>query len=124
MRHELPHCHRLTLARRNLEIEVSVDVLIEVDLPLLDLLHYRSPSGQLRNRSGPEQGPLGIDRYPLGDIGVAKPTRIKNLSVLDDNDDCARNVGGAQRVRQIAIEPSVEIRFIERGRRFGSCCRN
>src|SRR3546814_9733749 len=59
MRHDVAHRDRLALIGRNLEIEIGVDVLVEVDLARLDLLHHRGPVEQLRHRTGAEQRGCG-----------------------------------------------------------------
>ena len=77
--HEIAHSHRLTVARRNLEIQVLIDVSVEVDLPQLDLLHHGGPGDQFRHRPRPEQRELGIDRRAFAATSNSRsraPSRI------------------------------------------------
>ena len=56
MVHQLPHSDGDVPQAANPEIKIVVDVAIEVDVPLLDLLHHGFPCEQLRYRPEPEQG--------------------------------------------------------------------
>jgi hypothetical protein len=47
--HEVAHRDRFSFAPRNLKIEVLIHVSIEIDLALLDELHHRGPSEELRH---------------------------------------------------------------------------
>src|SRR5216684_5932918 len=44
--HDIAQRNRFGISRRNLEIDVVVDVAIQVEFPQLDLLHDRSPIEQ------------------------------------------------------------------------------
>ena len=68
--HEIAQGDGFAVARRNLEIQIAVDVCVEVELALLDQLHHRRPGEQLGNGSGPEKSALGIDRFAGRDVGV------------------------------------------------------
>jgi hypothetical protein len=107
--HQLPRRHRLAVARRNLEVEIGVDVGVQVDLAGLDLLHHRGPGEQLRDRAGPEQGLVGIDRRMLVAVGVAEAARRQDLAVLDHGDHRAGNVARAQGVGHVAVQPEVDV---------------
>src|SRR3546814_8446239 len=76
---------------RNLEIERGVDVLVEVELARLDLLHHRGPGKKLRHRTGAEQRCLGQDGRALGDIRIAITFLQHDLAAAHDDDDRARN---------------------------------
>ena len=83
MRHDVAHRDRLAVARRNLEIEVGVDVRVEVDLALLDQLHDRGPGEQLGHRAGAEQRGFGRYRRALFDVGKAdSPARVRTWPSL------------------------------------------
>ena len=109
MGHDLAQRDRLPLVRRNLEIEVGVDVLVEVELALFDLLHDRGPGDEFRHRSGAEQCPLGIDRRALVEVGIAKAARGQELAVLDHHHNGSGNVAAVQRERHIAVEPGIDV---------------
>ncbi len=70
--HQVAHRDRLAVQRRNLEVEVGVDVGVEVDLARLHLLHDRGPGEQLGDRAGPEQRQVGIDRLGRLEVGIAE----------------------------------------------------
>ena len=114
--HEIAHRDGLALARRNLEVEVLIDVRVEIDLPLLDLLHHGGPRHELRHRSRSEQCQLRIDRRTFGDVRVSIAPLGQDLSILDHGDDCAGDVARVQRIRQVAVEPGIDITAGQSGR--------
>ncbi len=114
VRHQLAHRHRAAVARRDLEVEIAVDVGVEVDLARLDLLHDRGPGEQLRHRARAEQRLLRIDRCSLVAIGVPEAAGRHDLPVGHHRDDGAGNVAAAQREGQVAVQPAVEIGLGER----------
>ncbi len=120
VRHEVTHGDRLAVgARRNLEVEVLVDVGVEVDLALFDQLHDRGPGEQLRDRARTEQRLVRVDGQLLLDVRVAEALLQQDLAVLDDHDDAAGDVAARERVGQEAVEPGFEVlaRELRRGGR-------
>ena len=82
---------------------------VEIDLARLDELHDRGPGDELRDRPGPEQRQLRIDRRALGDVGIAVAALREHLPVLDDRDRGAGDVAGVQRVGKITVEPGIDV---------------
>ena len=68
--HEIVQSDRGALARRDLEIEVGVNVRIEVEFALLDQLHHSRPGKQFGHRPWSEQGTFGVDRLALAYIRI------------------------------------------------------
>jgi hypothetical protein len=120
MLHQIAHGDRLAVARRDLEIEILVDVAVQVYFPLLHQLHDGGPGDQLGNRTGSEQGEFRIHRRVLFDIRVTVAALGQNFSVFHDGENGARDVAGVQRVRHVAIEPGVDILGGQRHRGGGS----
>ena len=109
--HQLAHRHRFAIALGNREIEILVHVRVQIDAPLFDLLHHRSPGHQFGNRSGPEQRAIGIDRGPALHIREAETPLGQDVPILDHDDHRARDIAIAQRVGHEAVEPGIEIGF-------------
>ena len=93
----------------NLKIEILIHITVEIDLALLDELHHGSPRDELRHRPRTEQSQFRVDRRALLDVRVAIAARRRDLSVLDDGSDRTRDVTGVQGIREIAVEPAVQI---------------
>ena len=104
--HDVPEGDRLRVRRGNLEVDVAIDVGVEIELPLLDELHYGRPGEELTRRADAKECALGIDRSTVGHIGVAITIGIEERAVLDDGDGRA----GDMFVAQIGSHDSVEER--------------
>ena len=109
--HEIAQGDGFAVARRNLEIQIAVDVRVEVELALLDQLHHRRPGEQLGNRSGPEESALGIDRFAGRDVGVTVTFRQQHLSILNYDHNCAGHIAPLQGIRCESIEPCFDVGF-------------
>src|SRR6185437_2628136 len=109
VRHQVAQCDRLAEARRDLEIEVAVDVAVQVELVLLDQLHHRGPGEQLRDRADPEQRVCRRDRRAGLQVGIAVAVREQHLAVLHHHDRAAGDIAPRQHVRQQAAEECREI---------------
>ena len=116
--HEVAHGDGFAVARRDLVVEVLVDVGIQVDLALLDLLHDRCPGEQLGDGPGSEKSLFRVDRRALRDIREPITALGQDLPVLDDRDDRARDIARLQGIRHVTIEPGVDVL-----RRQCHCCR-
>src|SRR6516225_12201131 len=99
MGHDLPQRNRLWISRWDLEIQVIIYVAIEVELPLFDKLHHRSPGEELGNRSGTEQRAIGGDWLLLGKIGVAVALGEEHFAVFDHRNHGAGNIVALDRER-------------------------
>src|SRR5579875_3300573 len=87
MRHEFAHGDWLGIGRGYFEIKIVVDVAIEVDFALLDELHDSSPSEELRDRAGTDQGAVGTHWCSLLYVGEAIALLEEDLAILDHDDD-------------------------------------
>src|SRR5690606_40925171 len=75
----------------NLEgFKIRIDVRVQVELSLLDQLHYRHPGEELRNRPGAEQRLRGIDGNPGLDVLVAVSLLKNQLAPQGDSDSTGR----------------------------------
>ncbi len=115
--HDVAQGDRRAVERRDLEVEVLVDVGVEVELALLDQLHDRGPGEELGDRARAEQRGFRIDRLAFLDVGIAETALQQDLSILDDDHDGAGDVATLERVGQESIQPGIEVGAVEhRGR--------
>jgi hypothetical protein len=71
MRHEVAECNGFAESRRNLEIQILVDVAVQIELALLHQLHYSGPCKELGDRPGAEERGVHGDRRFLVHIAIA-----------------------------------------------------
>ena len=90
--HDVPQRDRLREGRRDLEVEILIDVGVEIELPLLHELHDGRPREQLARGPDAKERALGVDRPAFGDVGVAVALREQERAVLHDRDGRARDV--------------------------------
>jgi hypothetical protein len=96
--HGIPQGDGLAEGRRDLEVEVGVDVLVQVELALLDQLHHRGPGEQFGDRAGPKQRAVGIDQLLSFEVGVAIALLEEDLAVLDHHHHSAGDISSLKRV--------------------------
>src|SRR6266540_1717285 len=99
MRHQLGQCNWLGKSIWNLEVsEVSVDVSVQIQFPLLDKLHYGRPGKNLGKRSGAEDCCISSGKCTALQVGVAVPLCEEDLPVSDYSDRPTRNMVGIHQV--------------------------
>ncbi len=114
MRHQIAQRDRLAEGRRNLEIEIGVDVGIEIELALAGELHHRRPGEELGDRAGAEQRALRIDQRAGRGIGDAVALLEQDLAVLHHHDHRARDIALRDPDRDEAIREGLDIASGER----------
>ena len=105
MGHQVTHGDGLAVIRRNLEIQIGIDVVVEVDLALFDELHHRRPGEQLGDRARPEQGGRRVDRRACGSIGVSVAFLHQHLPVFHHDHDGAGDIAARDRVGHETVQP-------------------
>ena len=84
VRQQIAQSDRLAERRRNLEIQVFVDIAIQVELALLDQLHHSRRSESLRDRCNAHDTAPWIHRDAGRDIGIPVALLEQHLALLDD----------------------------------------
>ena len=93
MGQQIGHRDRLGVSGLQLEEgEVLVDIVVQVEQPLLGQLHYRGGGKQLGDRSDAEESLVWDDRRLLFQVGKAVPFGEKDLAVFDQKEHRAGDV--------------------------------
>ena len=109
MRQDMAQRDRLGKGFLDLEtLEVRVDVGVEVKVASLDLLHYRYPGKQFRNRTGTEQGLCRIDRDLVLDVLEAVTLGKDDFAIERDGDYTGRAVVVRHERRHDAVDECLE----------------
>ncbi len=111
VRHDVAHGE----AGGDAEVEVLIHVLVEVDFALLDLLHDAGPDEELGDGAGAEEGEGGVDRFFVGDIGIAVAFGEEDVAVFDDGDGETGKVLAGELEGNDAVEEGGEVILGEGG---------
>ncbi len=119
VRHRVAQRQRLAVARRDLEVDVAIQVGVQVQLALFDQLHHGRPRKQFRDGARPEQRARRIDGNILVPVGVAITLLHQRLAILDQHHDGAGHARGAQCAGHHTVQPDFGIGRGQRGSALG-----
>jgi len=108
--HEVAQSNWLGIPGRNLEIQVLINIVVQVKLALLYLLHHRSPGEQFGNRARTEKSPVDADGSLLLYIAVAIPFSEKYFAVFHHQHNRAGNVLAFELHGHKAVQEGLDIR--------------
>jgi hypothetical protein len=84
--------------------QVFVHVCVQVQLPLLDLLHHGGPGEQLGDRGDPDLRGFRVERRAVFAVGQAVPLAEEDLAGADHRDHRPRHVIGRQGAGHLRVE--------------------
>ena len=111
--HDVAQRNRLAVIRRNLEVEISIHILVEVEFSGFDLLHHCRPGEQFGNRTGAEHRGFAIDRLFGGEVGIAIAFFNDGLPVVHHDHRTTGNLSALQGIRHEAVQPCRHICGVE-----------
>ena len=105
MRHDVAHRE----ARRNLEVQILVDVMIQIELALLNHLHHARPDKQLRDRAWPKERRIRTHALLRRHVGIAVALLNNHPAILDHRHHGSSNAAPFNGRRNQSVKKGFQI---------------